>query len=121
VAWLVTAGSAVVPAWVDVEPEAFEDVEALLAGLPGRGDAMAEEASPAVRDWLEAAKRGVFGYDWNLYDGPYRLVARPTNPVAVADLPTALAALARRNRFAHLCFGDAPWLGVGDVEACTTS
>jgi hypothetical protein len=105
VAWLVTGGSAVVPPCVEREPDTFGEAEETLPSLPTRGGAESRELSARyIRDWLEAARRGVFGYDWPIYDGPYKLVARPENPIDVNDLPPKLAELARRTRFEHLCF-----------------
>jgi hypothetical protein len=119
VAWLVTFGSAVVPPWVEGDPDAFGEAETLLASLPERGGDEAKEPSSALREWLEAARRGVFGYDWSAYEGPYKLVARPASPVEVSVLPRVLAELALRTRFDHLCFNDSPVLQVSDVVACT--
>jgi hypothetical protein len=121
VAWLVTFGSAVVPPWMEDDLDAFGDAEALLAALPERGGVESKDQSSAVREWMEAARRGVFGYDWRVYDGPYQLIARPADPVDVSGLPPALAALALRTRFEHLCFDESPVLQVGDVVACKPS
>jgi hypothetical protein len=121
VAWLVTFGSAVVPPWVERDPDAFGEAEVLLTGLPERGGADVTKSSSAAREWVEAARRGVFGYDWSVYEGPYKLVARPANPIEVASLPPVLAERALRTRFEHLCFNDSPVLHVRDVVACTPS
>ncbi len=118
VAWLVTFGSAVVPPWVEADAGAFDQVEGWLRALPRRGRGDAPEASSSVREWLDAARRGIFGYDWQAYTGPYALVARPENPVDVGDLPPPLVEVALRTRFGHLCFGDSPALEVADVVAC---
>lgn len=119
VAWLVTGGSAVVPAWVERDPDTFGEAEEALPSLPTRGGAEPYEMSSRyIWDWLEAARRGVFGYDWPIYQGPYKLIALPQNPIEVTHLPPKLAELARRTRFEHLCFKDAPMIQVGDVVAC---
>jgi len=120
VAWLVTAGSAVVPPWVKGDPDDFDEAEALLA-LPVRGGVPPIDASSALAQWLETARRGVFAYDWSVYDGPYKLIARPANPIQVTGLPIVLAELALRTRFKHLCFKKSPVLKVRDVVACTQS
>jgi hypothetical protein len=117
VAWLVTFGSAVVPAWVERSASAFDDVESALAALPVRGGVNAKEESRYVREWLDVARRGVFGYDWSVHEGPYELIARPDHAIQVGELPPALAALALRCRFAHLSFNDSPAILVRDVEA----
>jgi hypothetical protein len=52
--------------------------------LPGRID-----------DWLELARRGLFGFDWQHWSGPYRRAATPSVPVGVAALPAELQRLVR--------------------------
>lgn len=118
VAWLVTFGSAVVPSWVDRNAGAFDEVESALSALPVRGGVNASKVSGYVYEWLDIARRGVFGFDWSVHEGPYRLIARPEHAIRVGELPPALAALALRSRFAHLCFGGSPAILVRDVEAC---
>lgn len=115
VAWLVTFGSAVVPRWVEERVSDFEEVEVVLAALPERGACAASDTSHHVQEWLAVARRGVFAYDWEVYSGPYRAVAVPEAPLKVDDLPPVLAALARRTRFAHLCFAERPSLDAADV------
>jgi hypothetical protein len=44
--------------------------------LPGRID-----------DWLELARRGLFGFDWKHWSGPYRRAATPSVPIEFAALP----------------------------------
>ena len=114
----MTGGSAVVPPWVEGDPGDFDEAEALLA-LPVRGGVPEIDASSALAQWLETARRGVFAYDWSVYDGPYKLKARPANPIQVTGLPAVLAELALRTRFKHLCFKKSPVLKVRDVVACT--
>jgi hypothetical protein len=52
--------------------------------LPGRID-----------DWLELARRGLFGFDWKHWSGPYLRAATPSVPVGIAALPTDLQSLVR--------------------------
>jgi hypothetical protein len=118
VAWLVTFGSAVVPPWVDRNAAAYDDVEEALATLSVRGGVSGGDEARYVREWLDVARRGVFGYDWSVYDGPYQLIGRPDHPIHVGELPPALAALALRSRFKHLCFSASPAILARDVEAC---
>jgi hypothetical protein len=104
---------------VERDPDTFGGGEDFLAALPMRGGAESHEVSSGyIWDWLEAARRGVFAYDWPIHAGPYKLVARPESPAEVNGLPPALADLARRTRFEHLCFNDAMVIQVGDVVAC---
>ena len=118
VAWLVTFGSAVVPKWVEAQRGDFADAEAALARLPETGDCSARETSPSIEQWLDVARRGVFAFDWDVYRGPYRLLAAPTHPLNIEALPPELAGLARRTRFTGLCFRERLALGLQDVLAC---
>jgi len=118
VAWLVTFGSAVLPPWVEKDADAFDNVESSLRRLPEQGAASSSETSRYIQEWVEAARRGVFGYDWEVHSGPYRIVATPKAPLEVSGLPSALASLARRTRFEHLCFQESPRLQVSDIVAC---
>ena len=52
--------------------------------LPGRID-----------DWLELARRGLFGFDWQHWSGPYRRAATPGVPIGVVALPAELQRLVR--------------------------
>lgn len=52
--------------------------------LPGRID-----------DWLEFARRGFFGFDWQHWTGPYRRAATPSVPVSVEALPIELQRMVR--------------------------
>lgn len=115
VAWLVTFGSAVVPPWVEARVEAFDLVEAAVRALPIRGGCRSVGDPHFDREWFEAARRGMFAYDWDVYRGPYRAVAVPLVPVTLAQLPSPLAELARLTRFADLSFRERPTLDVNDV------
>ena len=117
VAWLVTFGSAVVPPWVAERSDDFADIEDQLATLPEIGGCVARETSHHVEQWRVTARKGVFAYDWDVYRGPYRAVAVPVMALKVEALPLSLAALARRTRFAGLCFREQTELGVQDVLA----
>lgn len=45
-------------------------------------------------DWIAAAERGLYGYDWNDSVGPYQRLTVPSHPVRVGDLPDDLRRLA---------------------------
>jgi len=118
VAWLATFGSAVVPRWVDESAGDYTATEEWLEALPERGGCSTPDTSHPIEQWRAAARAGVFAYDWDVYSGPYQAIAVPALPVLVADLPAVFAALARRTRFAHLCFCERMTITVGDVELC---
>jgi hypothetical protein len=65
-----------------------------LLGLPVVGRATAHLPG-RIDDWLELARRGLFGFDWQHWSGPYRRAATPSDPVGVASLPAELQRLVR--------------------------
>lgn len=119
VAWLVTFGSAVVPQWVEGRSEDFGGIEDALAALPELGGCVAQETGHHLEEWRSAARKGVFAYDWDVYRGPYRVVAAPVIPLKAEALPPSLSALARRTRFTGVCFCDRKALALPDVLACS--
>ena len=99
-AFLTSAGFGPVPKVVfKSKPEYFMVREMLLA-LPFRGDFELRELGPQKRiakDWIEMARRGLFGYDWNptrtdfaLDCHPYEIVAAPKKPLLVSELPSPI-------------------------------
>jgi len=40
-----------------------------------------------IDDWLELARRGLFGFDWQHWSGPYRRAATPGVPVGSRPCP----------------------------------
>jgi hypothetical protein len=52
--------------------------------LPGRID-----------DWLELAHRGLHGFDWQHWSGPYRRAATPSVTIGVSALPHELQRVVR--------------------------
>ncbi len=65
-----------------------------LLGLPVVGQATGHLPGE-IDDWLELARRGLFGFDWQHGSGPYRRAATPGVPVSIADLPADLQRLVR--------------------------
>jgi hypothetical protein len=117
VALLSTFGSAVVPGWIEVSFDAYEELPRSLWPLKRRAFAVAPPWT--FHEWLAAAARGIYAYDWSADTGPYLRLARPFPPAKVDALPEPVAALARRTRFPHVCFRSSPALDVADVVACT--
>ena len=48
--------------------------------------------------WINMARRGLFGYDWDRENGAYRLIAVPENPASFEDLPQAVRCFIERIR-----------------------
>jgi len=45
-------------------------------------------------DWIGLAERGFYGFDWKVWEGPYRRLTVPARPATLADLPSDLRHLA---------------------------
>jgi len=45
-------------------------------------------------DWISAAERGLYGYDWKIHHGPYERLTVPSHPLHANDLPMSLRHLA---------------------------
>jgi len=45
-------------------------------------------------DWVSAAERGLYGFDWKIWDRPYERLTVPSHPRHVDDLPPDLRKLA---------------------------
>lgn len=37
--------------------------------------------------WYAISARGLFAYDWKVWNGPYELIAKPEQPLTVDQLP----------------------------------
>jgi hypothetical protein len=57
-----------------------------------------------IDDWLALARRGLFGFDWKHWSGPYLRAATPGVPVTVANLSAELRRLASVVEFQELRF-----------------
>lgn len=82
-----TAGQGWIPKSVldDSEPflEILEAVQALpVVGAPHRSTSVGH----AIDDWMMAASRGFFAFDWNRVTRRYELVARPTGRIECKDV-----------------------------------
>lgn len=64
-------------------------LDARVLGLPVIAEAT-RHLPGRIDDWLEMARRGLFGYDWQHWSGPYLRAATPSVPIQIADLPTEL-------------------------------
>jgi len=86
-----TAGFGPIPAIVLERLEELRKLdERILQQVPVIGEASGHLPG-RVDDWLEMARRGLFSYDWQHWDGPYRRAATPSRPITITDLPAALS------------------------------
>ena len=124
VAAFVTAGCAPVPVSVLETPRAVDagnacdDLDAMCDA-----ESLLRQGDPT--SFLALARRGLQVYDWqdvhrsrSQCSGKYELVARPTAPCRLDDLPASLANLARAFRFEGLAFGQSSAIDPRQVAPC---
>ena len=65
-----------------------------IENLPEKSDyTLHKNVSYKLTSWIDAAKRGLFAYDWDWNLGwyeankPYQLIASPKQPLTVSELP----------------------------------
>ena len=91
-----SAGYGPVPGAVMDVVEALDDECERLDELPVVGTCVERPSGPYNYSfWVNAAERGIYGFDWNRSYGPYRRLTVPSHPRAIAEFPTRLAGLAR--------------------------
>jgi hypothetical protein len=110
VGFFSTAGAGCAPASFMLDTDVHERAIELILAAPARCRATFAPVlgRPDLENtWERMAERGVFAFDGDPNGGPYRLVARPTAPMRVSDLPegareVAEAVLLPRIRFARV-------------------
>lgn len=116
VALLSTGGGGPVPQSVLRSVDQMNSAVEAARQLPQAGEASeVRRESGDWSDWVAAATQGLYAYDWGPWtgDGPYTLVAAPSCPVDVEELPPLVADAARLYRF-PLQFADAAELHLPD-------
>jgi hypothetical protein len=73
--------------------EAYPDQIASLAVVTSCAES--PEGPGNFSDWIAMAERGLFGFDWEVWDGPYVRLTAPSFPITVEQFPTHLAWLAQ--------------------------
>ena len=103
-----TAGYGPVPLPVLNRLDAAQEDEVWLLGkrlliLPVIGTAVGHLPG-RIDSWLELARRGLFGFDWKHWAGPYLRATTPNAPVEIASLPAELQKLIRLVEFGGVRF-----------------
>lgn len=99
---MITAGCGPIPAGVLSCPIDVTDIEGLLLDLPSIGEARLNVDVPNPASFIALTERGLFVYDWtdlhrtSVRINAYELVATPTVPLRLGQLPDDLRAMAVR-------------------------
>jgi hypothetical protein len=95
-ALMISEGYGPVPlAVLDHPDEVDAAVDALAGALPVLRDASPPANAPWMAASCEAQARGLYVYEWDLYDGPYERLLVPGVAVTVDALPPLIGAVAR--------------------------
>jgi hypothetical protein len=120
----VTGGLGPIPIEL-IQVSEIEDVEARLAELPRITTAKLLVRLPRPNDFIEVAERGFFAYDWSDVHraksaeiGSYELIAAPSQPVSLVQLPAAVARIAAQITLGDTLFGAAETLDVRRYITC---
>ncbi|MDF3070707.1 MAG: hypothetical protein K0R38_6308 [Polyangiaceae bacterium] len=108
VALFSTAGGGFAPMSFLRDPDAHQvAIDELLAAPASTTVRFAPEFPAAPQNtWRLVAERGLYAYDSDAQGGAYRLLAAPSVPARVADLPAAAREVAGSIRFQHLRFSE---------------
>jgi hypothetical protein len=115
VAFLTSAGFGPVPAAVFGSEPAYRLARDFFRSLPERCEFIADLPDDLGRAgcWIDAARRGLYPYDWNARQSqplprrPYRRLAIPAAPLAFADLPAEVQGWLEAVRFGQSEFARA--------------
>jgi hypothetical protein len=104
-----TAGGGFAPDAFLEDTEAFDTAIAAILSLPPSTLASCNRELPPglTNTWRLAAERGLYAFDSDPLGGPYRRIAAPHTPIAVADLPPPIRGIASRVVLPGLTFADA--------------
>lgn len=81
-----TAGAGPIPQKLHHEVELGDIFETIIALDVNCSVVVAGQHEGSMGDWIEAAKRGLFAFDWDLKASRYSLVAKPNKCLFVSDL-----------------------------------
>ena len=88
-----------------------------LLVLPTIGSATGH-ASGHIDDWLALARRGLYGFDWKHWSGPYLRRATPDVPIKVEAIPDDLQRLVRLVEFPRVTFAEMKSIRPEDLCPC---
>lgn len=106
VALLSTAGGGYAPQSLLTDSDAYDEAIDSILELPSRTVAkLAPEVGEGLPNtWRKAAERGLYAFDADPNGGAYRLVAIPTEPLLLAQLPSNIRGVVRQVSFELLGF-----------------
>lgn len=114
IAYLTSAGFGAIPLVVFRSKPEYFNCANYFEVSPEQSDYTLHQDVPyKVTSWINAAKRGLYGYDWDCGLGwyevgkPYRLFASPNQPLTFSELPLEIQEYLSAIRFKSVNFIEA--------------
>jgi hypothetical protein len=105
----------------------LDGLEARIVELPHTSTARLLVSMPRPDDFVDLAERGIFAYDWTDVHrtardeiGAYELIAVPSDPIKVGQLPQGIALLAASSKLQDVTFETATSLDVRRSLRCVS-
>jgi hypothetical protein len=90
---------------------ALEDTEAqsrlrkyLLESAGTTSAVLVTDRGGDYSEWLKIVSHGIFSYDFEIYHGPYALIARPVKARLISEFPENIQATIQIIRLDRICF-----------------
>lgn len=124
IAHLTSAGWGSVPRYFIEFPDKLCDLSSLFQAMPASTIPMLT-SYPDLRynwnDFKEMASKGLFSFDYQVYKGPYVLVAKPSIPLNSQTLPTEIQQTLEKVQVLELCFNEIAHFNPKDFLDCECS
>lgn len=126
VAAFVTGGSGPIPfRLLQLKDDLMGGIEEQINALPRRSSAQLLVSLKRPDDFIDIAERGIFAYDWSDVHRTkgsetfaYELIACPSDPVNVGQLPMEMAVLVAKNRLDDVTFESSARLDIHQSVSC---
>lgn len=122
VAVISSAGTGPIPEAVLAGREVVERTDSAIAALPKITRAVPDNPRRGGNTsvWYSSSERGLYVYDWTLWNGPYERISAPAEPLDIGSLPEHVQEAAHLLQIPYLFAGasqlhlDYPPRDIGD-------
>jgi hypothetical protein len=88
IGWFCMAASPFLPKYYWNDEDVLKSAVEFISSFPFESEAtmvVDKEEGLSYDTWIECARRGAYGYDYNYEVGAYQLITTPTNPRTASD------------------------------------
>ena len=118
VALFATAGYGPIPQAVLESVDEQRQVETYLSSIPATTQAIHIGGEGDLEDWFAVARRGLYAYDWQHWNGPYGMIASPETPLHISSVPGHLQVIIGKTRLESLSFGGSSNVELAEFFVC---